>query len=170
VRFVVGRIGKPHGIRGDVTVEPRTDEPLERFAVDAVLLVAGQSRTLQVAQSAWHGGRLRVRFAGTESRDDAELLRGLILEVERDPDQTLADPDEFYDSALIGCQAYLPDGRRAGEVAEVIHLPAQDLLVIRDGDGPDVLVPFVRQIVPSIDLGNRRIELDPPVGLIEDAR
>ena len=167
MRFVVGRIGKPHGIKGEVTVEPRTDDPERRFVPDAVLLVAGQERTLRVAEASFHAGRLRVHFAGSDSRDDAESLRGLVLEIERDPDEVPDGPDEFYDSALIGCQALLPDGSCAGEVVEVIHLPAQDLLQIRDGTGRTCLVPFVAQIVPGVDLAARRIYLDPPAGLIE---
>ncbi|MFM8351109.1 MAG: ribosome maturation factor RimM [Actinomycetales bacterium] len=167
MRFVVGRIGKPHGIKGAVMVDCRTDEPERRFAVGADLLVAGGVRTLQVAQSDWHGGRLRVRFVSADSRQDAESLRGLVLEVERDADEQPVDPDEFYDSDLVGCQAWLPDGRPAGVVAEVVHLPAQDLLVIRDQDGHDTMVPFVQQIVPAVDLPARRIDLDPPDGLFQ---
>ncbi len=170
MRFVVGRIGKPHGVRGEVTVQPRTDDPQRRFAEGATLLVAGQERTLEILRSAWHSGRLLVHFAGTDTRDAALALRGLVLEVERDPGEVPVDPEEYYDSSLIGCQAWLADGTLVGEVAEVVHLPAQDLLVIRDDDGREVLVPFVRQIVPLVDLGARRIELDPPDGLLDPTR
>jgi len=170
VRFVVGRIGKPHGIRGDVTVEPRTDEPERRFAEDEILLVAGEDRTLRVTESTWYAGRLRVHFEGVDSRDQAEGLRGLILEVERDEDAATGDPDEFYDSALIGCTAVLPDGSSAGQVTAVIHLPAQDLLAVTDEQGRESLIPFVREIVPLLDLAARRIDIDPPPGLMEGGR
>lgn len=167
MRFVVGRIGKPHGIRGDVTVEPRTDEPERRFAEDEILLVAGEDRTLRVTQSSFHAGRLRVHFQGVDSRDEAEGLRGLVLEVERDEDAATDDPDEYYDSALIGCTAVLPDGSPAGEVTAVIHLPSQDLLAVTDAQGRESMIPFVREIVPRLDLVARRIDIDPPPGLME---
>lgn len=167
MRFVVGRIGKPHGIRGDVSVAPRTDEPGRRFADEAVLLVAGQDRTLQVAHSAWHAGRLRVHFHGVDSREQAEALRGIVLEVEREAEEVPEDPDEFYDSTLIGCTAVLPDGSRAGQVASVVHLPAQDLLAVTDESGREFLVPFVSEMVPRVDLAARLIVIDPPPGLME---
>lgn len=167
VRFVVGRIGKPHGVRGDVSVVPRTDEPERRFADDATLMVAGQDRTLQVAHSAWHAGRLRVHFRGVDSREQAEALRGIVLEVERESDEVPEDPDEFYDSALVGCTAVLPDGSTAGRITAVVHLPAQDVLAVTDDTGREFLVPFVREIVPRLDLQARLIVIDPPPGLME---
>ncbi len=167
MRVVVGRIGRPHGIRGEVTVETRTDEPDERFAPGATLIVDAPVNSLVVQRSHWHSGRLLVHFEGVEGRNGAEALRGLLLHVDRDPDQLPEDPDEFYDSALLACAVELLDGTVIGEVANVVHLPAQDLLVVRLADDREVLVPFVEAIVPSVDVPARRIVIDPPGGLLD---
>ncbi len=165
MRVVVGRIGRPHGIRGEVTVEPRTDEVEERFAPGAVL--AAGPGTLTVSRAHWHSGRLLVSFDGIEDRTAAEGLRGIILEVDRDPAEEPEDPDEFYDSALEGCTVVTADGRAIGVVTAVVHLPGQDLLDVCVDDR-SVLVPFVEAFVPSIDLVERRITVTPPPGLLED--
>lgn len=167
MRVVVGRIGRPHGIRGEVTVEPRTDEPDERFAPGAVLLATTPTGRLEVERAHWHSGRLLVSFTGVHDRNAAEALRGVILEVDRDDAAVPDDPDEFYDSALIGCRVTTLDGRDVGEVTEVAHLPAQDLLVV-DGPYGEVLIPFVEEIVPTIEPANRSVVIDPPPGLIEE--
>jgi 16S rRNA processing protein RimM len=167
VRVVVGRIGRPHGIRGEVTVEPRTDEPDERFAPGAVLLVDGPVAELVVDRVHWHSGRLLVTFRGVADRNAAEALRGLLLTVDRADDAMPDDPDEFYDSALEGCAVELADGTPMGVVAEVVHLPAQDLLAVRTPDERDVLVPFIEAFVPVVDVPARRIVIDPPDGLLD---
>jgi 16S rRNA processing protein RimM len=164
VLVVVGVVGKPHGLRGGVSIALRTDEPEVRFAPGAVLLCSdGNERT--VATSQWHGNRLIVTFAGVVDRTGAEALRGLVLEVERNPHERPADPNEFFDSDLNGARVELVDGSHVGEVAEVVHLPAQDLLAVRTEHG-EVLVPFVTEIVPEVDLVNRVIRIDPPPGLL----
>ncbi len=169
MRVVVGRIGRPHGIRGEVTVESRTDEPDERFAPGAVLSVDGPVHELTVDRTHWHSGRLLITFHGVEDRNAAEALRGLLLHVDRDEDDVPDDPDEYYDSSLVGCEVTLTDGVVVGTVTEVVHLPAQDLLAIRTPDDRDVLVPFVSAMVPEVDPAARRIVIDPPPGLLEEA-
>ena len=167
MRVVVGRVGRPHGIRGEVTVEPRTDEPDVRFAPGSTLLVAGSDDRLVVSRLHWHANRLLVTFEGVHDRTGAEALRGLLLEVERADDDVPEDPDEYYDSALIGCSVVLVDGSPIGTLTEVAHLPGQDLLVIARGSS-EVLVPFVEQMVPEVDLAGRRIVIAPPPGLLDD--
>jgi 16S rRNA processing protein RimM len=168
VRVVVGRIGRPHGIRGEVTVEPRTDEPDERFAPGAVLSVDGPVHELVVDRTHWHSGRLLITFAGVEDRNDAEALRGLLLHVERAEDETPEDPDEYYDSTLTGCRVELADGVVVGTVTEVLHLPSQDMLVVGGPDDREVLVPFLAAFVPVVDVAERRIVIDPPDGLLDE--
>lgn len=168
MRVVVGRIGRPHGIRGEVTVEPRTDEPDERFAPGAVLSVDGPVSALVVDHTHWHSGRLLVTFAGVHDRNAAEALRGLLLHVERAADELPDDPEEYYDSALVDCAVELSDGSPVGVVTEVVHLPGQDLLAVRTPDERDVLVPFVEPIVPIVDVAARRIVITPPPGLLEE--
>ena len=168
MRVVVGRIGRPHGIRGEVTVEPRTDEPDERFAPGAVLSVDGPVHELVVDRTHWHSGRLLVTFAGVPDRTAAEALRGLLLHVERADDETPDDPDEYYDSTLTGCAVELADGTSIGAVEEVLHLPSQDLLVVRGPEDREVLVPFLAAFVPTVDVAGRRIVIDPPAGLLNE--
>ncbi|MCB0914435.1 MAG: ribosome maturation factor RimM [Actinobacteria bacterium] len=171
MRLVVGRIGRPHGLRGDVTVEVRTDFPEERFAAGQVVLTDDPEREqLLVDTSRWQGDRLLVRFAGTTDRTAAEKLRGLLLSVDADTSTTPPDPDEYFDWQLEGLTCWSLTGERLGVVREVIHLPGQDLLAVVPGtaeQSTEVLVPLVAQMVPSIDLANRRIVLDPAVGLFE---
>ena len=169
MRVVVGRIGRPHGIRGEVTVEVRTDEPDMRFAPGSALYVNGSDRRLTVDRVHWHSGRLLVTFDGIVDRNAAETLRGLVVEVERSDDETPEDPEEFYDSALTGCTVEGMDGAVIGVVAEVIHLPSQDMLSVRTPGDEDVLVPFLARFVPTVDIAARRIVIDPPDGLIDQA-
>lgn len=166
MRVVVGRIGKAHGIRGEVTVEVRTDEPEERFAPGATLLTStGSSLTVETARP--HGGGLLVGFEGVMDRSQAEALRGTILEVDRLPGEAPADEEEYYDSDLIGCRVIDATGTDLGVVDEVIHLPGQDLLSIVPDQGSSWLLPLVHEFVPGIDINTRRITVTPPPGLIE---
>lgn len=172
MQVVVGRIGRAQGIRGEVTVDVRTDDPEERFAVGAVLLRQdpGTDRaagTLTVAGARWQSNRLILQFAGVADRNAAEALRGVLLLVDRDEGADTGDPDAFYDTALIGCQVATVTGEDVGTVQEVLHLPGQDVLVVRNDAGREVLVPFVTAIVPTVDVVHRRIAIDPPAGLLD---
>jgi 16S rRNA processing protein RimM len=168
VQLVVGRIGRPHGIRGEVTVEVRTDDPGARFAPGSALATDPADRgPLVVAAVRWHSGRLLVGFAEVADRTAAERLRGTTLLVDSDDLPPTGDPDEFYDHELVGLAAVSVDGGRLGSVAEVRHTGAQDLLVIRRPAGDEVLVPFVAEIVPEVDVAGGRVVVDPPPGLIE---
>ncbi|MFJ1755755.1 ribosome maturation factor RimM [Kitasatospora sp. NPDC088134] len=168
MQLVVGKIGRAHGIRGDVSVEVRTDEPELRLGPGAVLLTdpAGIG-PLTVESGKVHSGRLLLRFAGVKDRTAAEALRGTFLIAEVDPEETPEDPDEYYDHQLIGLDVVLTDGTLVGELTEVVHLPYQDLLTVQRPDGTDVLIPFVEQIVPVIDLDEQRAVITPPPGLID---
>ena len=155
---VVARIGRPHGIRGEVSLELRTDEPERRFAPGSVLTVeaprgaAPGPATLTVARSRWHQERLLVSFEGVPDRTAAEALRNSLLAVEVTPEDRPEDPEEFYDHQLVGLAVHPFDGDRVGEVAEVLHSGAQDVLVVRRDDGREVMVPFVAALVPQVDL------------------
>ncbi|MFC8723326.1 ribosome maturation factor RimM [Kitasatospora sp. NPDC057198] len=170
MQLVVGRIGRAHGIRGDVSVEVRTDEPELRLGPGAVLLTDPAAiGPLTVETGRVHSGRLLLRFAGVKDRTAAEALRGTMLIAEVDPDETPEDPDEYYDHQLIGLDVVLADGTPVGELTEVLHLPYQDLLTVQRPDGTEVLIPFVEQIVPTIDLDEQRVVIAPPPGLIDSA-
>jgi 16S rRNA processing protein RimM len=173
---IVGRIGKAHGVKGEVSVEPRTDEPERRFAVGAVLAVrtprgaephaADRPATVTVRRTRWHQSRLLVTFEGFEDRTAAETLRGLSLALDLDPAEVPEDPEEFYDHQLVGLAAFTTDGDAVGQVTDVIHGASQDLLAVRTVDGREVLVPFVSPLVPVVDVPGRRLEIADRPGLI----
>jgi 16S rRNA processing protein RimM len=176
---VVGRIGKPHGIRGEVSVELRTDEPDRRFAPGSVLRTQapqggaphgpGRPPALTVRSTRWHQSRLLVCFEEVRDRNGAEAVRGLLLAVEVDPAESPEDPEEFYDHQLVGLAVVTADGAAVGELVEVLHGPAQDLLSVRAGDGREILVPFVAQLVPEVDLGTGRVVVVDAPGLLSPA-
>lgn len=168
LRLVVGRIGKAQGLKGEVTVELRTDDPDQRFARGAVLLTEPAARgPLTVDRVRMQGPRMILGFAGIEDRTKAEGLRNTLLVAEVDPDEMSGDPDEFYDHQLVGLRVMTVDGRPVGIVREMIHLPAQDLFAVRRADGREVLIPFVAEFVPEVDLKSRTVRVDPPPGLLE---
>ena len=164
---VVGRVGRPHGVQGDVSVEVRTDEPDRRFTVGSVLLTDRSSvGDVTVARVRWHSGRLLLHFEDVDDRVSAEGLRGMLLSVEIDPAQLPTGPDEYYDHQLVGLSVVDQTGAVIGEVAEVVH-GAQDLLVVQRSEGVVAMVPFVRELVPDVDLAQRRVITDLPDGLLE---
>jgi 16S rRNA processing protein RimM len=168
VQVVVGRIGRAHGLGGDVGVEVRTDEPERRLAPGVVLSTDPAPRgPLTVTSGRVHSGRLLLRFAEVADRAAAEALRGTLLLVEVDPAEVPEDEDEWYDFQLVGLSAVRPDGAPLGTLTEVLHLPAQDLLAVRTPDGREVLVPFVSAIVLEVDVAGGRIVIDPPPGLVD---
>lgn len=166
---LAGRIVKAHGIRGEVVVEVHTDAPEQRFAEGAVLEARhrdGSVSTLTVRVARPHAGRLLVTFVGVAGRERAEALRGTLLTVGL-PEEDLDDPDEFHDHQLEGLTVELDDGSAVGTVEEVVHGPGGELLVVRRVGGGHALVPFVRAIVPTVDLESGRIVLMPPEGLLD---
>ncbi|MFJ9418305.1 MULTISPECIES: ribosome maturation factor RimM [unclassified Streptomyces] len=171
MQLVVARIGRAHGIKGEVTVEVRTDEPELRLAPGAVLATDPSSvGPLTIATGRVHSGRLLLRFEGVGDRTAAEALRNTLLIAEVDPEEVPEDPEEFYDHQLIDLDVVTLDGTAVGRIAEVSHLPYQDLLVVRKPDGGEVLIPFVAEIVPEIDLEEQRAVIDPPPGLLDDSQ
>jgi len=135
MQLVVGRITRPHGVRGEVSVEVRTDEPDSRFAVGSVLATdPAEAGPLAVASARWHAGRLLVGFEGIADRNQAETLRGVWLTVDSADAGSSDDPDEFHDHELIGLAVVTVSGEPVGRVTDVRHF-GQDLLVI-EADGP----------------------------------
>lgn len=171
IEVVVGRIGKPHGIRGEVTVDVRTDEPERRFAVGAVLRAepprgsASPHRSLTVSRTRWHQGVLLASFEEVADRNAAELVRGTVLRVTLAADETPEDPEEFYDHQLVGLAVHDLAGEVIGEVTGVVH-GAQDLLAVRATDGRDTLVPFVSALVPEVDVPGGRVVVADRPGLV----
>ncbi|TPG36881.1 ribosome maturation factor RimM [Mycolicibacterium hodleri] len=170
--LVVGRVVKAHGIGGEVVVDVRTDDPHERFAPGTSLRARARDkgeRTYVVDAMREHGGRLLIRLEGVASRDSADALRGSLFIVDTADLPPIEDPDEFYDHQLEGLRVRTLAGREVGAVAEVLHTAAGEILAVRpaDGEGPEVLVPFVGAIVTAVSLQDGVIDIDPPDGLLD---
>ncbi len=160
MRLLVGRIGRAHGILGEATIEVRSDEPEKRFAVGAQLQ-SDEHGVLRISSGRVHNGTLLLGFTGYTDRNQVEKLRNTLLYAEVDIDQEGEDANDYHVLQLIGCSAYLESGELFGEVTDVINLPGQHLLTIKTPTH-ESLVPFVHQLVPSIDVKARRIVVIPP--------
>ena len=171
MQIAIGQIARAHGIRGEVTVMVRTDEPDVRFAPGTALATEPPERgPLTVAATRWHSGRLLITFEGVRDRNAAEDLKGTLLVLDSAEIPAPADPDEFYDHQLIGLAVVTAAGDSVGEVTDVLH-HGQDLLVVRRAPGPagEGLVPFVSAIVTEVDVPSGRLVVDPPPGLLDPA-
>ncbi|MCD2464136.1 ribosome maturation factor RimM [Streptomyces sp. NPDC057020] len=169
MQLVVARIGRAHGIKGEVTVEVRTDEPELRLGPGAVLLTDPASAgPLTIETGRVHSGRLLLRFEGVRDRTGAEALRNILLIAEVDPTEMPEEEDEYYDHQLMDLDVVLADGTEIGRITEISHLPSQDLFIVERPDGTELMIPFVESIVTEIDLEEQRAVIDPPPGLIDD--
>lgn len=170
MRLVVGRVGRPHGLRGEVTIEVRTDDPAQRFAAGSALTTDPRERgPLVISMARWHSGTLLVAFDGVHDREGAEEIRGTLLVIESADLEPLADPEEFYDHDLIGLAVFTRAGDQVGVVADVLH-HGQDLLVVNGAGaraGAEILIPFVAAIVPEIDVAAGRLIVEAPAGLLD---
>ncbi|MFG2672463.1 MULTISPECIES: ribosome maturation factor RimM [unclassified Streptomyces] len=170
MQLVVARIGRAHGIKGEVTVEVRTDEPELRLGPGAVLATEPASTgPLTIETGRVHSGRLLLRFEGVRDRTAAEALRNTLLISEVDPEELPEDPEEFYDHQLMDLDVVLADGTEIGRITEITHLPSQDLFIVERPDGTEVMIPFVEEIVSEIDLEEQRAVITPPPGLIDES-
>ena len=161
MRLNVGRIGRAHGILGEATIEVRTDDAASRFALGATLETDGNGN-LVVDSVRVHNGILLLSFAGYSDRNAIEKLRDVLLYADVDIDAPGEDEDDYHVLQLIGCRAELEDGSTLGEVSDVLNLPGQDVLVIK-GDSGEVLIPFVRALVPVVDIAGKRLTVIPPI-------
>ncbi|MFD5618803.1 ribosome maturation factor RimM [Streptomyces yangpuensis] len=169
MELVVARIGRAHGIKGEVTVEVRTDEPELRLSPGAVLRTEPASvGPLTIETGRVHSGRLMLRFAGVKDRTAAESLRNTLLIADVDPAELPEEEDEYYDHQLMDLDVVLEDGTEIGRITEISHLPSQDLFIVERPDGSEVMIPFVEEIVAEIDLEEQRCVITPPPGLIDD--
>ncbi len=160
MKLNVGRIGRAHGILGEATIEVRTDEAEDRFAIGAVLETDSHGE-LTVVSARVHNGILLLGFQGIEDRNSIEALRNELLYAEVDIQAPGIDEDDYHVLQLVGCTAYLVDGDEFGVVTDVLNLPGQDVLAIKSADG-EVLIPFVRQLVPVVDIKAQRMTVIPP--------
>lgn len=173
---LIARIGKPHGLRGEVTVQAHTDEPEARFVPGTVFTTqassgSGVPRELTLAAARLHRDTWLLQFEEIPDRTGAESLRGTTLHLAEDEASADdADEDAWYEDELVGLTAYTPGGERLGEVSDLVTGAAQDLLVVRLEDGAEAMVPFVSAIVPEVDVEGGRVVVDAPPGLLDLAR
>jgi 16S rRNA processing protein RimM len=168
-QLLVGRVAKAHGISGELAVDIHTDEPDERFVPGTVLTARLRDRSVRpvtVSTVRAHSGRLLIRFDEVPDRSVAETMRGAQLLVDADDLPPSDDPDAFYDHELEGLAVVLVDGTSVGTVTEIARSPGNELLVVKLEDGTEALVPFVRAIVPEVDVKGGRVVIDPPEGLL----
>ncbi len=171
--LVVARVGKPHGLRGEVTVRLHTDEPERRLGVGTVLATeaepgSGVPRELTVRSTRVHRGIWLVAFEEVPDRTGAEGLRGTHLVVDADDaDAAADDEDVFTEDELVGMAVLDPSGATVGEVTGLELGSAQDRLLVRLADGREGRVPFVAALVPEVDVAGRRVVVDAPAGLFD---
>jgi 16S rRNA processing protein RimM len=172
MELVIGRIAKSHGIRGELVVEVRTDAPELRFVDGAVLTGRRpkESSTQQytVVASREHSGRLLLRLAGIDDRTAADALRGVLFVIDSADVEPSDEPDAFYDHELEGLTVRAVDGADIGVLSEVLHsLGGGDMLAVKTPEGREILIPFVTEIVPVVDVAGGFVTVDAPDGLLD---
>ncbi|MBP6997629.1 MAG: ribosome maturation factor RimM [Phycicoccus sp.] len=169
---LIARIGRPHGLRGEVTVQAHTDDPQGRFAPGTVFDTqatpgSGVPRALTLRTARLHREIWLLGFDEIPDRTGAESLRGTQL---LGPADEVDDDEGYYEDDLVGLTAFGPSGQALGEVTALTVGAAQDLLTLRLADGREALIPFVEAIVPLVDIEGGRIVIDPPAGLLDLAQ
>ncbi len=163
MELTVATIGRARGLRGEVALDVRTDNPERRLTDGAVLQTRPDRGPLTVLRTQAATGTWFATFVGVEDRTAAEGLRGVELVVVEDASD---EEDAWYPHELTGLRVEREDGSLVGEVVGLEHMPAQDTLLIREVDGARTMIPFVRAIVPVVDVPGGRIVIDPPLGLL----
>lgn len=168
----VGRLLKAHGLKGAIKLELYTDSPNERFVPGAVLELQVPEdspwfgKTVTVSELRWYNQSPVIFLEGIDDRDKSESLIRAILLVDADTTVLPTESDAWYDHQLVGLKVFREE-REVGEVIRVDHLPSQDMLIVRSGD-TEILVPFVKEIVPEVDIKAGRVLVTPPLGLFEE--
>lgn len=178
ITVAVGTVGKAHGLKGEVSLILRTDVPEDRLFdgaelnLDAAKATApaalGSLEVLTVKSTRVQQGRWYVKFEEVTDRNLAEALRGADVTVDLDRDEEFElDPDAWYPDELKGLSVETEDGTVLGKVIGLEHYPAQDMLIVRGVDGTRVMLPFVEELVPEVDLEAGKVIANPPGGLFD---
>ncbi|TFD83385.1 ribosome maturation factor RimM [Cryobacterium psychrotolerans] len=168
----VGRLTKAHGLKGAIKLELFTDDPGRRFVPGAVFTLQvptsspWHGKTLELVELRWYNQHAVGFFKDVPDREAAETLAKAILWIDQDSAEQSDEEDAWYDHQLVGL-AVVRDGIQVGTLARLEHLPAQDLLIVKTPAG-EVMVPFVKAIVPSVDVKAGIITITPPPGLFEE--
>ncbi|MGA1838480.1 ribosome maturation factor RimM [Herbiconiux sp. 11R-BC] len=167
----VGRLTKAHGLKGAIKLELFTDDPERRFVPGAVFTLQvptsspWHGKSLELSELRWYNGHPVGFFKDVADRSAAETLIKAILWIDLD-DEASDEEDAWYDHQLVGMKV-VRDGETVGTVKLVEHMPAQDLLIVKTAAG-EVMVPFVKEIVPSVDIAAGVVTVTPPAGLFEE--
>ncbi len=164
MELTVALIGKPHGLRGEVSLDLRTDVPESRLIVGQdIATVPAEAGPLTITRTREAQGRWYVTFAQATDRTAVEALRGvkLVTEIEASDEE-----DAWYEYELQGLTAELADGTVVGKILGLEYLPAQDALILKETNGTRTLVPFLTRFVPVVDVAGGRVVLTPPGGLL----
>ena len=165
--LVVGRIGRAHGVLGEATIEIRTDLPSERFVLGARFETdPASSGPLTIESARDHNGILLLKFVGINDRTTIEKVRDTLLLADVDMAEEARFEDEYHVQQLIGCDVVLESGTLIGQLTDILNLPGQDVLAINSVSG-EILIPFIEEFVPTVDIEKRRITVVPPPGLLE---
>lgn len=169
--LVVGRIGRAHGVLGEATIEIRTDLPDERFVIGACLETdPATNGPLTIESARDHNGILLLKFLEINDRTAIEKVRDTLLlaDVDMTEDYSSGDVGEYHVQQLIGCDVVLESGESIGSLTDILNLPGQDVLAIKSNtDNKEILIPFIEEFVPTVDIEKRIITVVPPPGLLE---
>ena len=164
MKLTVARIGRAHGLKGEVSVEVHTDIPEqrlvpgERFETDPA-----DAGPLTVAASRTQGARWYVRFEEVTSKEQAEVVRNAHLVIDGEESD---EDDAWFVHEIVGLTAIRPDGEVLGTVTDLLTMPAQDLLEVKQADGYRAMIPFVDEFVPEVNIDDATITITPPHGLL----
>ena len=168
VQLRVAVVGQPHGLRGEVRLDVRTDSPEQRLAVGSVLETdPAEAGPLTITKARVYKDSWFVAFDGVTDRTAVERLRGVALVIETDEEED-RESDSWYEHELVGLEALDPDGYTLGTVTGLEPMPAQDLLVVEEPDGRVTRVPFVKEIVVEVDIDDSCVVIDAPPGLFSE--
>ena len=165
MKLLVARIGKAHGLKGEVALDLRSDTPQTRLVPGATFQTEGGSvGHLTVVRAREQSGRWLVTFAEIGDRDAAEAARGTELHIEAEASD---EEDAWFVHELVGLRAVRPNGEEVGEVVDLLDMPAHDVLVVREPSGRQAMIPFIEAFVPRVEVDHGRVIVDPPFGLLE---
>lgn len=164
---MVGRIGRPRGVSGELYIDPATDSP-ERFLelTNVFLIEHGERRPAKLQSVNIIGNRPVVKFEGVDSREDAARMHNRSIEIPLAQAHALP-AGRYYQFDLIGCRVVGKDGTDYGEVAEVLFYPASDIYRVTSPRFGEILLPAVDRFIVNVDIMAKQILIDPPVGLFE---
>ena len=166
VFLAVGKLRRPHGVRGEIQMDVLTDFP-ERLNPGVTLFVGPENRPQRLRSRRWHGQALLVAFEGCDTPEEAGLLRNMLVSVPAD-DRPALPEGEYYHHQILGLRAVTEEGRFLGTIIEILETGANEVYVLRPENGPEILLPGIAEVILSIDLEQNEMRVKPLPGLLAD--